>query len=129
MNLIQSFETCTFKKYSDFKGRSTKSEYWWFWFIYMLGIFGTSIMSFILGDIGMKFTGYFLMILFLATLLTLTCPFIAVSIRRLHDSGLSGWNFLWRFIPCVGFIITVILMLRNSKKPEELPDLKCKVIE
>lgn len=118
MNLIQSFETCTFKKYSDFKGRATKSEYWWFWFIYMLGIFGTSVMAFILGDIGMKFTGYFLMILFFVTILILTCPFIAVSIRRLHDSGLSGWNFLWCFIPYVGFIIIVILMLRNSKNPK-----------
>ena len=45
----------------------------------------------------------------------LTCPFVAVSLRRLHDAGLSGWHFYWRFIPYIGFVITFFLMIKKSE--------------
>jgi uncharacterized membrane protein YhaH (DUF805 family) len=38
-------------------------------------------------------------------------PGIAVSIRRLHDIGKSGWYFLLAFIPCVGGIILLVFAL------------------
>ena len=31
MNIIESYKTCFIKKYADFKGKDSRSEYWWFW--------------------------------------------------------------------------------------------------
>ena len=113
MTINESFKTCVFNKYAVFKGTANRSEYWWFWSIYFFILIGLPLISFILGDMGIQL--YSLMFLWFAGVIGLTCPFIAVSIRRLHDSGLSGWHFLWRLIPYVGSIITIILMLRKSK--------------
>ncbi|MBS7347229.1 MAG: DUF805 domain-containing protein, partial [Muribaculaceae bacterium] len=73
------------------------------------------LICFILGDLGIQL--YSVMFLWFVGILGLTCPFISVSIRRLHDSGLSGWHFLWRLVPYAGSIITLILMLRESQTP------------
>jgi len=39
---------------------------------------------------------------------------VAVTIRRLHDSGLSGWLMLINLIPFVGGFIVLVLLLRDS---------------
>ncbi|MDE6534667.1 MAG: DUF805 domain-containing protein [Muribaculaceae bacterium] len=117
MNLSTSFKTCAFHKYADFKGEASRSEYWWFWLIYEFIVFGLPIISFILDDYS-NFMSYSLLFIWIIGTFGLTCPFIAVSIRRLHDSGLSGWHFLWRGIPYVGFIITTVLMCRKSVNTE-----------
>jgi uncharacterized membrane protein YhaH (DUF805 family) len=40
----------------------------------------------------------------LATLL----PFLAVEVRRLHDTGRTGWWWLSGLIPVLGWIVVVI---------------------
>ena len=42
--------------------------------------------------------------------LGLFVPSLAVSIRRLHDQGKSGWLYLVSFIPYIGGIILLVLM-------------------
>lgn len=113
MNLSKSFRTCVFDKYADFKGRASRSEYWWFWLICTLCILGLPLLDFLLYDI-YGITLYSVMFLWAVLTIGLLCPFVAVSIRRLHDSGLSGWHVLWRVIPYIGSIITAILMCRKS---------------
>lgn len=113
MNLSTSFNTCVFQKYADFKGKASRSEYWWFWVTYSFGILGLPLLSFILSD-AFDISCYPLMFLWLIVICGLTCPFIAVSIRRLHDAGFSGWHFLWRIIPYIGSVITCVLMCHKS---------------
>lgn len=45
-------------------------------------------------------------------------PAIAVSIRRLHDTGRSGWWFLICFIPLIGTIVLFVFMVLDSEPGE-----------
>lgn len=114
MNIIESYKTCVIKKYADFKGVASRSEYWWFWLIYLLTLIGLPLIAF-LADMDYGIGATVLMLAWAIGSLGLLCPFIAVSLRRLRDAGYSGWCFLIRFIPYVGSVITWILMSRKSK--------------
>jgi uncharacterized membrane protein YhaH (DUF805 family) len=79
-----------FKRYAEFSGVSSRSQYWYF-------ILGTTVASFIIeavlgGSAGTVFT--------LATII----PTIAVAVRRMHDVGKSGWFIL---VPIYNFILLV----------------------
>ena len=76
----------------NFKGRSSRSEYWWMFLV-------TGLASGVLSSIPV--------IGGLASLAILV-PTVAVSIRRLHDTGKSGWFMLMGLIPVVGFFIMLI---------------------
>lgn len=68
-----------FKKYATFTGRATRAEYWWV----MLFLFLVSLILSWFGEFGTKIGSVF----------SLACvvPQFALSMRRLHDSGLTGW--------------------------------------
>ena len=83
MDFKTAVRTCLFRKYSDFKGRASRSEFWWF------VLFGGIVNSF-LGifsnaspQTGMLTSGIVTLMLLL--------PHLAVTARRLHDANLSGW--------------------------------------
>lgn len=47
-------------------------------------------------------------------------PQLAVFVRRMHDIGKSGWNWLIGFIPIVGFIVLLVFLCREGdSKPNE----------
>lgn len=125
-NLIRSIRVCVFQKYATFRGQATLSEYWWFWGAYLLLISLSSISMMLWSDfmppydkapvycVIIEFT---LMLVFTFCLFGFLCPFLAVSVRRLHDTGLSGWHILWTFIPYgIGFIIHLVLMTQPTKR-------------
>ena len=96
-----------FKRYFDFSGRSSRSEFWWFFLfcilLYML-TFSLSINEldqFYEYDpeefLSNSLTSWF----GLAFILTLM-PSISISVRRFHDTGQSGWKVII-FLP-LGFI-------------------------
>lgn len=69
-----------------FSGRASRSEYWWFYlFTYLASIVGSIITAIL------PLTG----ILVGIALLALTLPSISVLVRRLHDTGRSGWWIVW----------------------------------
>ena len=39
---------------------------------------------------------------------------VSVMVRRLHDTGRSGWNYLFTFIPIVGWILFAIWCCEDS---------------
>ena len=86
MNFTEAIQSC-FKKFSDFKGRASKSEFWFFVlfeFIYMF------IAGFLLGAVGVtseETIGIATLILMIPVLV----PGIAVTARRIHDFNQSGW--------------------------------------
>ena len=93
------------KKYAVFSGRARRKEYWMYVLFNVIFAVAAMILDNVLG-LAIKDVGYGpLYILYaLATLI----PGIAVSARRLHDIGKSGWYLLLAFIPCVGAIILLI---------------------
>ncbi len=101
-----SYFTLAFKKYADFNGRSTRSEYWYFYLCYIIVFAIIWLLSFFEESLSI------LTILFgLATLI----PSLAVAVRRLHDIGKSGWNILWSFLPLIGSIILLVFFCTDSQ--------------
>ena len=105
------------KRYADFSGRSRRKEFWsyilavWvasFVLLYLdsaLGLGGTSSGYAEGGSVGFNMTGGLLSILFLLGTLV---PSLAVSVRRLHDLGKSGWMILIGLIPLIGWIYLLV---------------------
>ena len=102
MNFIESIQTC-YKKFFDFSGRASKSEFWWFQ-LYVIIIYG---MTFVFqGDLVLVFS-----ILVIANII----PAYAAAVRRLHDTDKSGWFVLISFIPIIGLFIIFLLIGDGSK--------------
>lgn len=84
-------------KYSVFTGRAGRKEYWYFFLANFIISFGLGIVSNIIGDdygiLGLLYS------------LAVIVPGIAVSVRRMHDVGKSGWILLITFIPFAGFYL------------------------
>lgn len=94
------------RKYAVFTGRSRRREYWAFTLINTL--IGLVVLSL---DLTVGRAGALSTLYCLATLL----PSIAVSVRRLHDSGRSGWWLLLAFVPFFGGLALLVLMLLDSQ--------------
>jgi len=98
------------KKYAVFDGRAQRQEFWMFFLINLiistvinvidLNLLGTN------GIIGLVYT--------LAVLL----PSIALSIRRLHDTGRNGWWLLVLFVPFIGAIVFLVFACQDSEPNE-----------
>lgn len=106
MTFVESVKTC-FSKYADFKGRASRSEYWW----YALFIVLVSIAASALSDTVSLLFG-------LATLL----PSLAVAARRLHDTNRSGWLQLIVLIPIVGWLVMLYFLVQEPKEPNRFGD-------
>lgn len=94
------------RKYAEFSGRSRRKEYWMFVLINAVIMVGLAVIDEILGSLGVVGVLYSLAVLI---------PSIAVSVRRLHDTGRSGWWLLINLIPLIGLIILVIFMIQEGE--------------
>lgn len=79
------------KNYAGFKGRARRKEFWMFnLFAFILAI-AASLLDGLIGTYDETYnTGYIYVFVLLATYI----PSLAVSVRRLHDTGKSGWTIL-----------------------------------
>jgi uncharacterized membrane protein YhaH (DUF805 family) len=93
------------KKYAAFSGRARRTEYWMFVLFFILIAIGLGIVDALIGTGGILY-GIFA--------LGLLVPSIAVCIRRLHDTGRSGWWILISFVPLVGGIVLLVFMCMDS---------------
>jgi uncharacterized membrane protein YhaH (DUF805 family) len=109
-------KTC-FKKYFDFSGRASRPEYWWFFLGCILALAVSLLVAAELAAaLGTEEaeSGIAFALLPLAILLGLLLPQLAVTVRRLHDTGRSGaWYFI-SFIPFVGAVILLILLAQEG---------------
>lgn len=99
------------KRYAEFDGRSRRQEYWMFSLIQFLIIFVGYIVGLALTAVGIGVI--ILALCFIYSLISLV-PSLSVSVRRLHDTGKSGWFLLIGLIPFVGGLIVIILMALDS---------------
>ena len=79
LNLPEAVKTC-FKKYFDFKGRASRSEYWYFVLFLVIG--------YAIG-IGLSFVAFPFAFLLGAFVIAIIIPWISVAVRRLHDINRS----------------------------------------
>jgi uncharacterized membrane protein YhaH (DUF805 family) len=99
------------RKYAVFNGRARRKEYWFF---VLFNVLISIILGFIDGLLGLTDSGGLGPLRGLYTLAVLI-PSLAVAVRRLHDTGKSGWFLLLALIPCVGGIILLIFMAQEGE--------------
>ena len=82
-----------FRGWKDYSGRSTRSDFWWFYLAYLVaGLVSAGILTFIFLPI-----------------------YIAVLIRRMHDVGKSGWFFL---VPLYNFYLLIQPSFEQGRIPK-----------
>jgi uncharacterized membrane protein YhaH (DUF805 family) len=104
------------KKFADFNGRSTRSEFWYFTLFNFIFCVIAVILDQILGTTFIEGADYGW--IYLLYLLFAFLPGLSISIRRLHDVGKSGWFYLIILIPLIGIIWLLILFCSPSHPGE-----------
>jgi len=102
------------KKYADFTGRARRAEYWWFVLINFVVIFSLLVLTIILSGSNDSLTGLG-GIIYAVYALGVILPSLAVTVRRLHDTGKSGWMLLIGLIPFVGPIILLVFYFTDGE--------------
>ena len=103
------------KHYADFHGRARRSEYWYFaLFNVLISIIITVVLTWI--EVLAGGSGLIALGVSYAYNLAVAIPTLAVSVRRLHDVGKSGWFYLIYFIPIVGVIWLFVLFCTEGQK-------------
>ena len=118
-----------FKQYADFSGRARRKEFWWFTLInFIIGmilvigwiwpIFSASIEASIDGadapdvtELTLRLMKSPFLYIYIIYYLAILIPSIAVSVRRLHDIGKSGF---WYFLPVGGSMLSMFASLSSQ---------------
>ncbi|XAH22683.1 DUF805 domain-containing protein [Xylophilus sp. GW821-FHT01B05] len=100
MNFGQAISVCLQKKYVDFSGRASRSEFWWFFLFQLLALLVASLIH---------------QFVYFVVALGLFLPAISVSVRRLHDVGRSGWWLLLHFVPLIGSLVLLYWAVQPSQ--------------
>lgn len=109
------------KNYAVFTGRARRKEFWMFTLLnfliticfYVCSLMGAAMAA--MGEDG-AFIVVIANILLILWNLAALIPVIAVTVRRLHDIGKSGWFFLLHLIPCgIGTLILLVFMCMDSQ--------------
>ena len=96
MNIIEATSSAM-SNIITWKGRASRSEFWWFYLVYLL-IY--SVGAYLSVSIGGTF-GTFVAFVYSVLMLALALALLSCFIRRLHDIGLSGWWYWVAFAPFV----------------------------
>lgn len=97
-------------KYASISGRANRTEFWiWQLFTLVLNIV-LGVLSFALSSVG-EGAAYVMGVLSVIVALALIIPNICVAVRRLHDTGRGGGWWFIIFVPLVGAIWFLVLML------------------
>jgi uncharacterized membrane protein YhaH (DUF805 family) len=96
---------------TEFSGRSRRKEYWMFTLINSLIGFALMLPALFLAKTDI---GQFLNDLTMGYGLLSTLPSWSCSVRRLHDTGRSGWWLLLYLVPGIGLIVLVFLMFDSQ---------------
>lgn len=130
--------------YSDFKGRSTRPDYWWvvlanllvvlpFYILLWIRLFSSLLVlfpymaedgSYTVSDevIGAAFLqeflspfNIFILLLVIVYGLATFIPYLAITVRRLRDAGFH-WAFIFvNLVPYVGGLILIVLLIQKTK--------------
>ena len=107
--LNAAIETC-FAEYVTFRGRASRSEFWVFMLFCVLANIAAGIADSLSGFRVSEDVGAFGTIVSLAVFL----PSLAVTSRRFHDSGWSFWWYLLVFLPVVGWLFVLYVLVTRD---------------
>ena len=99
------FLSCITTNYVGFSGRARRAEYWYYTLFVIIISIAANLISIAItkpGDVG---------VLSIVVALALFLPGIAVGVRRLHDTGRSGWWMLIPLLPIIGSIILLVFFV------------------
>ena len=105
MTFTHSIETCL-GKYADFEGRARPSEFWWFALAVVV------VDNFLLYAPGIP------ALVYIVVALGLLIPYLAAPVRRLHDTGRSGW---WFLVPIVNIVFFATRSEEGTNRYGEAP--------
>ncbi len=111
-----------FSNYANFNGRARRSEYWYFAvFTAIIGTVLNILTAALNGSSGDGSTlGMIVGLIAMVVGIALFIPSLAVSIRRLHDIGKSGWFILLNIIPVIGTFIVLYFCIKDSETGENM---------
>ena len=117
------------KNYAVFNGRATRSEFWYFVLIHVVVILILRVIDHAIWGSYSVFELFrhtddlyssesllrlILAISILTTIYFIFVPYLAVAVRRLHDTNHSGWWVLMKIIPIVGWIVIFIFLVSDG---------------
>jgi uncharacterized membrane protein YhaH (DUF805 family) len=103
--------------YRNFKGRARRSEYWFIQLFLVLTNLAAAVIDLVLmnGDVDRFVANGGGGIVGLIWILATIVPALAVLVRRLHDTGRSGWWALIGFVPLAGTIVLLVFTVADSQ--------------
>lgn len=99
------------KKYAVFSGRARRTEFWMFT---LVNIAVSMLLAFVDNSFGMT-VSYGVGMLSSLYGLAVLIPSLAVAVRRLHDTGRSGWWWLISLVPLIGAVVLLIFAAQDSQ--------------
>ena len=103
------------RQYAVFKGRARRKEYWFFILFNLIASLLLTVVDFMTGSLNAELGMGLLSGLYALAVLI---PSLAVTVRRLHDTGRTGWWLLIGLIPLIGAIVLLVFMLLDSQPGE-----------
>lgn len=97
-----------FQHFVNWKGRASRPAFWWFVLFYFIVLIIAAIIDRIIG------TNF----LYIVAAIVFILPMLSVQVRRLHDSGRTGWWWWIQLIPLIGTIILIVFYLSGSEEGE-----------
>jgi uncharacterized membrane protein YhaH (DUF805 family) len=98
------------KNYVGFTGRARRKEYWMFCLFYIIIGIAIAVVESVMG-LSTAFGGPISSLYSLALFL----PSLGVAVRRLHDTGRSGWWILINIVPILGWLVFLYFMVQDSQ--------------
>ena len=107
------------KSYVVFQGRARRKEYWMFFLFNAIFSIILAIIESFADPLNGILTGIYSLLILL--------PCLAVGVRRLHDTGRSGWWLFISLIPVIGTIVLIVFYCQDSQTNENQYGLNPKV--
>lgn len=114
------------QRYFSFRGRARRKEYFSIIMVSWLLVLCPLVLQAALGGHAPNITAFLdgsgkasdmpLAIVSYVALLLLVIPNVSAAVRRLHDTGRSGWLWCISFLPYIGSLIVLVLMLLPGQK-------------
>lgn len=98
-------------KYATFSGRARRKEYWMFLLINLVVSVALALIDSLIGSVSESGMGLLSSVYSIGVLI----PSLALSVRRLHDIGRTGWWVLISIIPVIGAVVLLVFMLLDSE--------------